>query len=136
MEQAMQQARAEQRARAEELQRAQGEVQAQTNQRAELEAQLARSRCEAAALRSLDVAALDRLEDELQEGLKRIRDLRRTREEERYCSICMERPKDTVLIPCGHMLCSTCQPQLTTSEGRQKCHECRQFVERHVRTYG
>ena len=51
------------------------------------------------------------------------------------CVICMDRPKNTALVPCGHQLCSVCQPQLQVSGGQQRCHMCQQPVERHVRLY-
>ena len=28
------------------------------------------------------------------------------------CPICLERPKDTVLIPCGHVLCKGCAEKI------------------------
>jgi len=40
-------------------------------------------------------------------------------EEIQTCPICMEKPKDTMLSPCGHRLCRHCVPKVT------KCPECR-----------
>ena len=94
------------------------------------------ARGEAAALLRLDAESLDRLEEETQAALLRIRARRdAVRAEEKVCAICMDRPKNTALVPCGHQLCSECQPQLQVSGGRQRCHMCQQPVERHVRLY-
>ena len=94
------------------------------------------ARGEAAALQKLDAEALDALEEETQAALHRIRARRdAVRAEEKVCAICMDRPKNTALVPCGHQLCSVCQPQLQESGGKQRCHMCQQPVERHVRLY-
>jgi len=38
------------------------------------------------------------------------------------CVICFDRARDTALVPCGHLLCSTCAGSLDT------CSMCRQLV--------
>ena len=94
-------------------------------------------RGEASALRDADAASLEDLEALLLASLGRVRsraravreEERRAHDEERLCAICMDNPKDTVLVPCGHQLCAACRPRL------QRCHLCQQPIERHVRLY-
>lgn len=43
----------------------------------------------------------------------------RTASETRECPICKDKPKDTVLVPCGHMLCGGCAAKVI--ELRQHC---------------
>jgi hypothetical protein len=39
-------------------------------------------------------------------------------DEDHLCIICMERPKDTTTLPCGHcMMCHTCAPSVSSSGG-------------------
>ena len=46
------------------------------------------------------------------------------------CIICMEEPRQTVLMPCGHMLaCATCAAQL------DDCPTCRKRITSRVRVY-
>jgi hypothetical protein len=46
------------------------------------------------------------------------------------CTICLDRLRDTVLIPCGHIcLCYSCAKELLEHEGRQ-CKEGIDFVEK------
>ena len=45
------------------------------------------------------------------------------------CNICMENPKNTVLIPCGHVLCSGCSTNIST------CPFCRQNIAQIYKIY-
>jgi len=51
------------------------------------------------------------------------------KENEAKCSICVDRPKDTVLIPCGHFFCSTCV------ESVSECPNCQKPIERQLKTF-
>ena len=45
------------------------------------------------------------------------------------CCICMDKPPDTALIPCGHFVCDDCVKNLRT------CPICRKDVQSSIRTY-
>lgn len=45
------------------------------------------------------------------------------------CKVCMDASLDTALLPCGHLLCSSCAERLT------ECPTCRQHVEQRHRIY-
>ncbi len=41
------------------------------------------------------------------------------------CPVCMTNKVNTVLMPCGHLICSTCAPRLTTENGgNNRCPRC------------
>jgi len=76
----------------------------------------------------------------LAEVLKKVRELEKDltahqqhiwseKEDEKQCTICAERQKDTVLVPCGHFFCSVC------SKAVPICPNCRKRIERRVRTF-
>ena len=100
---------------------------------AQAEKKLARMRGEAAELGVMDASALERLEDELQATLLRVQERRKDcLQEERLCGICMERPKNAALVPCGHTLCSECEQSLQMMEEephKRRCHICQQAIE-------
>ncbi len=39
------------------------------------------------------------------------------------CPVCMANKVNTVLMPCGHLVCSTCAPRLITENGH-RCPKC------------
>jgi hypothetical protein len=48
------------------------------------------------------------------------------------CVVCMEHPRNIVLVPCGHMaLCKECCNTIITDQ-KNKCPMCCQAVEYHV----
>jgi hypothetical protein len=47
------------------------------------------------------------------------------------CCICMERPKDHILDPCGHRFCGTCADQLT----QKKCPVCKLSFNKKIRIF-
>jgi len=51
------------------------------------------------------------------------------REDEKQCSICVERQGDTVLVPCGHFFCSVC------SRAVDQCPICRKRIESRIKTF-
>jgi len=51
------------------------------------------------------------------------------REDEKQCTICVERQGDTVLVPCGHFFCSIC------SHVVNQCPICRKRIERRIKTF-
>lgn len=76
----------------------------------------------------------------LAEVLKIVRELEREltahqqriwseKEDEKQCTICAERQKDTVLVPCGHFFCSVCSMAVPI------CPNCRKRIERRVKTF-
>jgi len=66
-----------------------------------------------------------KLEQQLTESQER---LWYEKENEAKCSICKDRPKKTVLFPCGHLFCFTCSEQLS------ECHKCQKPIERRLQT--
>jgi hypothetical protein len=38
------------------------------------------------------------------------------------CKICLSKPVNRVLIPCGHVICKECRPNIVA------CHICRQKI--------
>ena len=97
---------------------------------AELTAELSRARSEAAAISNLSSSQLRTLASENEAARTRIvARLEEVSRAERCCSICMDLPKDTVLVPCGHLYCRTCAASIST------CAECRMGIEQRVRAY-
>jgi len=45
------------------------------------------------------------------------------------CTICLDKPRNSVIVPCGHSFCSICAPQIT------KCPICRQLIQRWQKIY-
>ena len=52
---------------------------------------------------------------------------RRLRDKE--CPVCMEKPKNTTLVPCGHRVCDSCATQV------RDCPFCKQAFTQTVRNY-
>ena len=72
-----------------------------------------------------------RLGEELAEKQKRVMtaiDQKRVSKLSGECTICMERPKDTV-FGCGHRTCEVCAAKIA------KCHYCRVPVTLRIRVY-
>jgi len=65
------------------------------------------------------------LDDEKQNTKKMI--------EERLCKICHTNDTNVVIIPCGHLLCSSCVQNLDTYQ--KKCPMCRARYTRHMEIY-
>jgi hypothetical protein len=49
------------------------------------------------------------------------------------CNLCVERRRDTALVPCGHMVCGECAVMVRQEWGR--CHACRAPIAGVVRVY-
>jgi len=78
-------------------------------------------------LRKQDLRSLQDLESKMIRSLQTVRRvIARKTEQEHECKVCMDRRKDTVLVPCGHCLCSTCCVRV------QKCPMCRAEIDRTV----
>merc|ERR1712154_57273 len=79
-------------------------------------------------LKTMDLASLRELESNLIDSLQNVKKVIVKREEdESECRICRDRKKDTVLVPCGHCLCSQCCQKV------QKCPMCRARIERSIK---
>jgi len=53
------------------------------------------------------------------------------------CVICMVRPSQRIMIPCGHpCLCDSCCSDATLKRLRRKCPECRQKISQTAKFYG
>ena len=53
------------------------------------------------------------------------------------CVICMVRPSQRIMIPCGHpCLCDSCCTDATLKRLRRKCPECRQTISQTAKFYG
>ena len=52
------------------------------------------------------------------------------------CPFCFERARDTALIPCGHVLCSTCvDASCPAKKSAHVCPVCRQKVTQTMRVF-
>jgi len=71
------------------------------------------------------LANVRKLQQELTACQERLWD---EKENEAKCSVCVDRPKDTVLFPCGHLFCSTC------CKGFIVCAKCQKPIEQRVQT--
>ena len=49
----------------------------------------------------------------------------------RKCAVCYTREQATVLVPCGHVFCTSCAERAT----RSRCHTCRTRVDSSMRIY-
>jgi len=79
-------------------------------------------------LKKMDLENLHELETNMIESLQKIRKvINQKRERENECRVCRDKPKDTVLFPCGHRLCSGCVVRL------EKCPMCRAEIENSVK---
>ena len=56
-------------------------------------------------------------------------------DESRECPICLERPKDTALVPCGHVLCGSCVGLANAEKIVDECPVCRETVRETMRVY-
>ena len=84
-------------------------------------------RGEGPALEGLALGELQQLEEQLDEATRRVRALvGEKRAEELTCPICLDRPKNMVLAPCGHRACAECAAPL------RKCHICRGAIRERV----
>ena len=82
---------------------------------------------ESEELRKMEMAELHEFELKLIGTLQRVREAANRRyENERECRICMEQRANTVLVPCGHCLCTQCGRKI------QKCPMCRAPIQRRV----
>merc|ERR1719474_228626 len=80
------------------------------------------------ALKKMDLHSLQELETNMNSSLQNVRDvLAKKRADDIECKVCMDHSKDTVLVPCGHCLCSKCSQRL------RKCPMCRARIERSVK---
>ena len=56
-------------------------------------------------------------------------------EEEVQCVVCMDAPKDCVMVPCGHQcVCEACAQQLTQAT-TPTCPVCRALIRETMRVY-
>lgn len=95
------------------------------------EAQSRRQRADVSVLSSLALESIVALERELTDSLGRVQTALGERlSEATMCQICCAQPKDRVIVPCGHQLCSTCVAKVSS------CPTCRGPIEVCVQTYG
>ena len=105
---------------------------------AEATAELRVLKVDASTVAGLPLGELETLEAEAANAMHKlsanqqlVRDaVAKRRADEQQCIICMEEPRQTVLMPCGHMLaCATCAAQL------DDCPTCRKRITSRVRVY-
>ena len=80
------------------------------------------------------VLTVEELVELPQEDLLRLQEnltsaLTKKSEIERFCSICLERQKDHVCVPCGHRYCGTCIAQV------DRCAECREKISQKLKCF-
>ena len=108
------------------------ELAEQTKAKQDAEAQLARQRCDATALRGMPLAALEALERELEAARERLRlQIQEVRDQEQLCNICFDSPKNVAFVPCGHRACAGCVARLLS----EVCPSCNQPFARTVRLF-
>ena len=56
-------------------------------------------------------------------------------DESTECQVCMERMKDTALVPCGHVLCAQCVTRANEERIVEECPVCRETVQSTMRVY-
>eukprot|EP00026_Physarum_polycephalum_P006115 Phypoly_transcript_06156.p1 GENE.Phypoly_transcript_06156~~Phypoly_transcript_06156.p1 ORF type:complete len:504 (+),score=57.84 Phypoly_transcript_06156:74-1585(+) len=79
-------------------------------------------------IRNLD--ELNKLEEKLvQQRNSIIHDM----QDRLLCNVCLDKPRDCSLSPCGHTLCTTCAQTILSTTA--KCHVCRVRVERLGKMY-
>ena len=79
-------------------------------------------------LKKMDLENLHDLETNMIGSLQNVRKvISKKIEKEHECMICMDRPKNTVLVPCGHCLCSSCVLRV------ERCPMCRAQIERTIK---
>ena len=80
------------------------------------------------------VLAVEELVELSQEDLLKMQEnlacaLTKKCEIDRYCSICLERQKDHVCVPCGHRYCGACIAQV------ERCAECREKITQKLKCF-
>lgn len=70
-------------------------------------------------------------EKEANDKLNLILDVLQKDQKPEQCNICMDNPKSTVFVPCGHRSCLECARSLTSS----KCPFCRSEIKDVIKTY-
>ena len=96
-----------------------------------LQAERARADGETPALAGVPTSELEQLLEHSQRATARIKEhLDERLQQERVCAICMERAKNTALVPCGHFSCAECAAR------RTECYICRGAIAQRLRTYG
>ncbi len=94
--------------------------------------QIDEARCSALGTQARLLATVDALTEAAQLRERNASELRELLEEAE-CPICLERPADTVLLPCGHVCC--CHTECPSSEV-QSCPVCSGAVTGRARLYG
>ena len=81
-------------------------------------------------LKKLSIHNLHELESNLLSSLQNVQKAIASQYENKYdCRVCMTNEKDTVLIPCGHFLCSQCVSKVP------ECPMCRAQIDKTVKLY-
>ncbi|TFJ85226.1 hypothetical protein NSK_003649 [Nannochloropsis salina CCMP1776] len=80
------------------------------------------------------VLAVEELVELTQEDLLKLQEnlagaLTKKCEMDRHCSICLERQKDHVCVPCGHRYCGPCIAQV------DRCAECRERISQKLKCF-
>ncbi|XP_036041385.1 baculoviral IAP repeat-containing protein 7 isoform X2 [Onychomys torridus] len=68
-------------------------------------------------------------EDASEPGAEDVQEQLRQLQEERTCKVCLDRAVSVVFVPCGHLVCTECAPNL------QVCPICRVPIRSCVRTF-
>jgi hypothetical protein len=72
----------------------------------------------------------DKVEEDNQDAAQdEKRSKKEDKEEERLCSICLDRPANTLVLPCEHcVVCSECSRDLEKSNDARLCVQCRRPI--------
>ena len=71
---------------------------------------------------------LDRV-DQLENEVRLLKKEKEKEEKRPNCTICMENPIQTALVPCGHTCCENCAVKI------QRCHMCQGGNRNRIRIY-
>ena len=121
--------------RTEELMRRLAESEAHANREKERADEavraLARMKGEPGALENANMEALRELSRDVVEGVRRVTEVMANREDtERMCVVCKITPRDTLLVPCNHLVaCQECAQNVS------ECPICRKRIERRTRVH-
>lgn len=79
-------------------------------------------------LSQLDNKILIKYENQLLDTIKKIKIQINDNNEKIYdCAVCMDNPKNTAIVPCGHQFCAQCAQRL------HRCPMCRGRIQHRLR---
>ncbi|CAC5417623.1 unnamed protein product [Mytilus coruscus] len=78
--------------------------------------------------RNKEVSKKEKDNEKHEKLLRKLRGLKIDKDSSRKCTICMDREKNAVILPCGHTTCMECATEVYL-ESNQRCPICRADIE-------